>query len=270
MFKHALTHEVAYNSLLVQRRKELHGLIAVAIEELYGDRLAEHADILGYHFFRAEDWARAVEYLRKAAEKATRAYANREALALADQALEAARHLGEAVPVQTLMTIHEMKAALYLALGDFDRARAENGSRLDLARRSSDRGQEAAALGALGFVSLWAHDFDRAVAESRAAMAIAQPLADGRALAQAHLNLTFVHVATGRLPEGKAELERVMLLAPAAGDHIAETMALVLAGMLKNWAGEYGEALQSPREGVRRAREHGLLVPCSRACGRTG
>lgn len=261
MFKHALTHEVAYNSLLVQRRKELHRLIARAVEELYADRLVEHAEVLGYHFFRAEDWARALDYLRKAAEKATRAYANREALALADQTLEAARHIGDAVPMQILMTIHEMKADLYLAIGDFDQARAENGSRLDLARRCGDRGQEAAALSALGFASLWAHDFDRAVEESRAAMAIAKPLADGRALARAHLNLTFVHVATGRLPEGKADLERVMVLSPAAGDHFGETMALVLAGGLKNWAGEYEEAIQLHSQGVRRAREHNLLVP---------
>jgi tetratricopeptide (TPR) repeat protein len=261
MFKHALTHEVAYNSLLVQRRKELHRLIALAIEELYADRLAEHSEVLGYHFFRAEDWARALDYLHKAAEKAARAYANRAALALADQALEAARHLGDAVPVQTLMTIHEMKADLGLALGDFDRARAEHGSRLDLARRCGDRGHEAAALSALGFTSVWAHDFDRAVEESRAAIAIAQPLADGRALARARLNLVLVHGVTGRLPEGKAELERVMVLAPSAGDHFSEAMALALAAVFKNFEGEYEEAIQFQSEAVRRGREHNLLVP---------
>jgi class 3 adenylate cyclase/tetratricopeptide (TPR) repeat protein len=260
-FKHALTHDVAYNSLLVQRRKEIHRLIARAIEELYPDRRAEHAEVVGYHFFRAEDWARALEYLQKAAEKAARAYANREALALSEQALEAARQLGDAVPVQTVMAIHEARADLWLALGGFDRARVENMARLELARRCGDRSQEAAALSALGFASLWAHEFARAIDESRAAIAVAQPLGDRRALARAHLNLTAVHLVTGHLPEGRSELQQVMVLAPAAGDHFGETMALVFTGLHKNWEGEYDAAVRFQSEGIRQAREHGFVQP---------
>src|SRR5688500_13959332 len=66
MFKHALTQDVAYASLLVQRRKELHGLIGRAIEELYADRLAEQYEVLAHHFSHAEDWPRALDYLLKA------------------------------------------------------------------------------------------------------------------------------------------------------------------------------------------------------------
>ena len=261
MFKHALTHEVAYNSLLVQRRKELHHLIALAIEELYADRLAEHAEVLGYHFLRAEDWAKALDYLRQAAEKAARAYANREALVLLDQALEAARQLGDAIPVQTLLAMHEAKADLGLALGDFEQARVDSACRFDLAHRCGDRGQEAAALSALGFASVWAHDFTRAVEESRSAIALAQPFDERRALARARLNLVIVHGVTGNLPEAKMELEQVMALAPSVGDHFGAAMALALAGALKNWEGEYEEAIRFHSEAVRRAREHSLLVP---------
>ena len=87
MFKHALTHEVAYNSLLIQRRKELHRLIALAIEELYADRVADQFEILAYHFTKGEEWAKALEYLLKTAEKASQAFATREAVVLYDQAL---------------------------------------------------------------------------------------------------------------------------------------------------------------------------------------
>jgi class 3 adenylate cyclase len=86
-FKHALTNEVAYTSLLVHRRKDLHRLIGLAIEEVYVDRLTEQYGILAYHFSRAEERGKAVEYLFKAADKAARAFANREALALYEQAL---------------------------------------------------------------------------------------------------------------------------------------------------------------------------------------
>ena len=67
LFKHALTQDVAYHSLLAQRRQELHRLIGGAIETLYADRLAEHEEMLAYHFSKAEEWAKALEYFLKAA-----------------------------------------------------------------------------------------------------------------------------------------------------------------------------------------------------------
>ena len=92
------------------------------------------------------------------------------------------------------------------ALGDFAQARVENAVRLDLAHRCGDRGQEAAALSALGFASVWAHDFTRAVEESRAAITLAQPLEEKRALARARLNLVMVHGVTGHLADARTEL----------------------------------------------------------------
>jgi class 3 adenylate cyclase len=72
MFKHALTHDVAYESVLVSRRRALHGIVGAAIEELYRDRLSEHYEKLAYHFERAEGWEKALEYHHRAAEKAAR------------------------------------------------------------------------------------------------------------------------------------------------------------------------------------------------------
>ena len=89
MFKHALTQDVAYGSLLTQRRRELHRRIGEAIEELYADRLAEHYAVLAYHFARGEDWPRAATYFEQAADHAAAAFATYEALVLCDQALEA-------------------------------------------------------------------------------------------------------------------------------------------------------------------------------------
>ncbi len=86
-FRHALTQEVAYNSLLVQRRRALHRLVGVAIEELYADRLAEQYEVLAHHFSKGEERAKALEYFLKAGDKAAQAFANREALALYEQAL---------------------------------------------------------------------------------------------------------------------------------------------------------------------------------------
>jgi predicted ATPase len=55
-FKHALTHEVAYGSLLHERRRALHARIVEAFEALAGDRLAEQTDRLAHHALRGEVW----------------------------------------------------------------------------------------------------------------------------------------------------------------------------------------------------------------------
>ena len=86
IFKHALTQEVAYNSLLLKRRRELHERIGLAIEELYPQRLEDFYETLAYHYSRSENADKAVHYLRLSGDKATRDYANWEAVRLYEEA----------------------------------------------------------------------------------------------------------------------------------------------------------------------------------------
>ncbi len=94
-FKHALTHEVAYGSLLQERRRALHARIVEASEALYAGRLAEHVERLAHHATRGEVWEKAVRYLRQAGAKAFAASANRESATCFEQALNALAHLPE-------------------------------------------------------------------------------------------------------------------------------------------------------------------------------
>jgi tetratricopeptide (TPR) repeat protein len=88
-FKHALTHEVTYGSVLQDRRRAFHARIVEAIEALYPDRLAEQVERLAHHAFRGEVWEKAVTYLRKAGAKALAHSAYREAVSCFEQALAA-------------------------------------------------------------------------------------------------------------------------------------------------------------------------------------
>jgi tetratricopeptide (TPR) repeat protein len=261
MFKHALTHEVAYNSLLVQRRKELHRLIALAIEELYAERLAEQYEILAYHFSRGEEWAKALEYLLKAAEKAAQAFATREAITLYDQALEAAGQLGAAVNTRTLMTIHQAKSYLYFLLSDFERSRAEGERFLTLARQAQDRVSEGAALVRMAFASRWAHDFDRALAYARQAIAVGEE-GDVRAALAGGLFITgIIHSTIGRLDQAKDEIDRALTVSRSGGDVFHQSLSLNRTGQLMNWEGEYVEASRLSSEALEIARQHNLLAP---------
>jgi tetratricopeptide (TPR) repeat protein len=94
-FKHALTHEVAYSSLLLERRRALHARIVEALEALAGERVAEQVERLAHHALRGEVWDKALAYCRQAGEKVTARSAYREAVGYFEQALNALPHLPE-------------------------------------------------------------------------------------------------------------------------------------------------------------------------------
>ena len=76
-----MIQDVAYNSLLMRQRRELHQEVGAAIEELYPERLAEHYEELAHHFTQGEAWEKAMEYSTLAGDRAADAFANTEARA---------------------------------------------------------------------------------------------------------------------------------------------------------------------------------------------
>ncbi len=86
-FRHGLTHEVAYASLLLERRRELHAKALAAMERLYAGRLTDHVDALARHALSGELWDKAVDYLRGSGSRAYRRGTLRKALDRYEQAL---------------------------------------------------------------------------------------------------------------------------------------------------------------------------------------
>ncbi len=79
IFKHALTQEVAYNSLLQKRRKAIHRKIAIAMEEIFADRLEAFVEIIAYHYSKSGELNKAYQYLKLSGQKAIRKFSNWEA-----------------------------------------------------------------------------------------------------------------------------------------------------------------------------------------------
>ncbi len=92
-FKHALTLEVAYNSVLVERRRLLHERAAQAIEALFSDRLEDHLSELAHHYDRSGNVRKAVEYLGRAGRLAAQQTAHSEAAGYLKRALELLKNL---------------------------------------------------------------------------------------------------------------------------------------------------------------------------------
>jgi class 3 adenylate cyclase/tetratricopeptide (TPR) repeat protein len=92
-FKHALTHEVAYGSLLHEHRRALHARIVEASETLYGECLSDQVERLAYHALQGEVWEKALRYCRQAGARALARSANQEAVTCFEAALTALQHL---------------------------------------------------------------------------------------------------------------------------------------------------------------------------------
>ncbi len=114
IFKHALTQEVAYNSLLLKRRKEFHKKTGKAIEELYPERLEELYEMLAYHYSKAENPEKAYQYLKLSGEKVARNYANREAFGFFKEAVIALNKLPDTE--ENKIRQIEVRAAMGLTL----------------------------------------------------------------------------------------------------------------------------------------------------------
>jgi predicted ATPase/class 3 adenylate cyclase len=95
VFRHALTQDVAYGSLLQSERRRLHALIGAAIEEVHAGRLEERAEELVHHFTRGEVWDKVVPHAREAAERAAGLCVDDRAVAFYETALQALRQLPE-------------------------------------------------------------------------------------------------------------------------------------------------------------------------------
>ncbi len=100
MFKHALTQDMAYQSLLASRRRELHRQVGEALESLFLDKVGELRSVIGGHYLRGGAWQQAVNHLVAAGDAAARLYAHAEAREHYNKALEALSHLPDTLTHQ--------------------------------------------------------------------------------------------------------------------------------------------------------------------------
>jgi class 3 adenylate cyclase/tetratricopeptide (TPR) repeat protein len=208
-FKHALTHEVAYGSLLQERRRTLHARIVEGLERLHADRLAEQVERLAHHALRGEVWDKAVIYCRQAGAKAVARSANQEAVAYFEQALGALQHLPDSRDTreQAIDLRFDLRIAL-LPLGAYGRI-------FELLR---DATAVAEALGdqrRLGLISAFLIEHFRRMGEpgraiecGQRALTLAEACGDFAAQVMATQTLGTVYLALGDYRRAMGFLER--------------------------------------------------------------
>jgi class 3 adenylate cyclase/tetratricopeptide (TPR) repeat protein len=208
-FKHALTQEVAYATLLLERRRELHARIVQMIETLHAERLANEVDRLAYHAFRGGMWEKAVGYFRQAGTKAAMSSGYREAVACFEQALVALKHLPEDAATREQAFDLRMELRPWFApLGDYDRALENLREAEALAEALGDRRR-------LALVCAYMTDYyrltgasEQAITTGERALAFASELDDFRLQVLANMGLGHACHAVGDYRRAVALLKR--------------------------------------------------------------
>jgi class 3 adenylate cyclase/tetratricopeptide (TPR) repeat protein len=197
-FKHALTHEVAYQGLLHERRRALHARITEAIEQLAPERVAEQVERLAHHATRGEQWGKALSYCRQASAKAAARAGYREAVTYADQALVALTHLpdGDERRAQTIDAHLALQASLW-QVGEVPRMieHLEHAERLAITLGDEDR--LGAVLLDTSFHLFLIGKQDRAVDAGERALAIAKRRCNVSLEIETNLNLGRIYTTLG-------------------------------------------------------------------------
>jgi class 3 adenylate cyclase/tetratricopeptide (TPR) repeat protein len=198
IFTHALTHEVAYNSLLLERRRVLHARLVEALEALMPERAAEQVERLAHHAVRGAVWGKAVTYCQQAGARAHDRAAFREAVAAFEQGLQALAHLSE--PGDTRGLALELRLALggeLTRVGEYGRCLALLGEAEALARALHDRARLGRVLAERARVLRMTEDPHGAIAAGRQALALVAEFGDSALQEHASHHLGQAYYAIG-------------------------------------------------------------------------
>ena len=286
LFHHALVADVAYGRLLRRRRRELHRATAVAAEALYGSG-DEFVDLLARHLYLGDAGPRAIEYLRRAADRASRLFANDEAIIH----LRRAETLAARDPADTevLLPVRLALGDLQEVVGSYDDAEATYRRALDaasdvrgwrgLASVHRVRGRYAEAMAvldeafadpglagadtrALWLERGWTLTSAEAMGEAIAALSqglAARPEAEDAITSALLIELARAESYAGRLELAREHAERALAIAQEMADVRAETTALRVLGLIFHGLGRLEDAASALRRDLELARRIGSV-----------
>jgi predicted ATPase len=257
-FKHALTHEVAYGSLLLEQRRLLHAQIVAALEAIIGDRMAEGAsgrspdqvERLAHHALRGEVWDKAVTYCQRAGARAHDRAAFREAATSFDQALHALEHLGEHSDSRALAI--DFRLALVrplVSLGEHRRLLALLDEAEALARALDDRPRLVRVLAGMTLGLRTTRAIDSAMATGKEALAIAAALGESALQMQASLDLGQVYYVLGNYRRAAALFQHNVEAADREPDRPRTDVQIESQAYLAMTLGQLGAFAEGRRHG---------------------
>ena len=292
-FRHALTQEVAYQSLLTDRRQKLHGRAAQALEQLYAGHIEDVYHRLAHHHGRAGNEEQTVHYLTLSAQQAAQSYAHQEAAAALTEALDHAQRLPEPdhdrrtleillqlaeslLPLarfpQTLelfekhqpkveslqdpsltARFHFWLAHTHSYLGNQEAASTNAQTSIAAAQEAQDEATEGKAHYVLGRDSFWAGRYEQGLEDSLKAIVLLERTGEIWWQGQAHWVAGFHHFLLGHHQEALAEMARAHSIGEALDDYRLDTSWST--GYFYAAMGEVDKGIELCRRGMERAKD---------------
>jgi class 3 adenylate cyclase/tetratricopeptide (TPR) repeat protein len=265
VFRHALTQETAYGSLLDRNRRASHGAVGQALEDMYRGRIDEIAELLALHFGRSDDAEKAVDYAILAAEKSQRRWAHSDALAYFDEA----RKRLERMPDAEANRRRHIDAVLKQADVRYDLTQYREYLPIledirDLVEQTDDARRRAVWHYWNGLLhSLSGSSQHIAIEHCHEAARIAA----GNRLEEIHAVavscLAQVYIVAGRLRDAVEAGERALAYFEACGDHWWAARTLWFLNIAASYLGEWKAGVDYGRQGL----DHGAALgnPLSRS-----
>ena len=225
-FRHALTREATYTTLLLRERQRMHKLVGAAMEQLHEASVDAHLADLSYQFYSGGVWQKALEYSQRAGEQARRLYAQREAIVFYSRALVSARELRIAIEPE----LFSARGHAYDILGDFKSALDDFEQALRIARERQDGHAEWQTLIDIGF--LWAgRDYQQTGEYFHRAEALARNLRETKLHAHSLNRLGNWSVNIGQTLEGLKYHRQALEIFKQAADEPGMAATRDLLGM---------------------------------------
>ncbi len=271
-FRHGLVQQAAYENMLLEKRREYHGLAGEWLEAQHGDDLARYCEVLAYHYSHSLLRDKALFYLDKAARKAQRDYANEAALRYYAQALameerwewrkgqvEVLHILGRREEeyaaleaLQTLAGVPDCEVAYlwgryFEAIGEYAQAQQQTERALEI--RHDDALSQARCLVQLGAIAHRRGNYDHAQSWYSQALPLSQDRESSweegkQVLAQALNGLGSTYRQRGEFEQAKEIYERALSLSQGTGNRMSEAQAFSNLGATTFYQRQLAESLE--------------------------
>jgi tetratricopeptide (TPR) repeat protein len=256
IFKHALTQEVAYDSLLLKKRKKIHEQVGAAIESLYPDRLEEHSELLAFHYARSANTEKALHYLDLANQKTAKLNAMEEAKAYFDEAMKLLDTLPENKEnLQrriSLLVNQGQTFMLLLMMPEYYDLLTQYES---MARELGNPELLGAFYARLGDCEYWFGEFDQAIQTLTKAVELCEKAGSAEEAARAHLRIEWSHYMRGDFDRALALKEELIHIMEQRSILRWHPYALSIASRVYGCLGRWEEAVEEAQKAVRIAED---------------
>jgi tetratricopeptide (TPR) repeat protein len=240
-FPDALVHEVAYDSLLVLKRQQIHRQVGELLENFYSEALEAQCGVLAYQFSRSDDNEKALMYLHMAARQSEEQYANATAIAYYRKILEIRRKMGD---------ISGQAGALYsmgvkgYEMGEYENARVWLVEAVELQRQLGDPKNEAWSVMYLGMIDLKQGNYSQASQHHQHALDNARQRQDSFQEGIHLTNLARVSMRMGQYDLAFEQFRQSLALKQANNDIMGQAFALFYLALNSLYMGLTADAEQ--------------------------